>query len=290
MISLMLITSYSCTKTKVERLGVFDPFEDDDTPKDNFGSVVYFNEQSNDIVLINSATSVTSVIASNISEVYDLSLSYDKSKIAFINAQYDVVIMDTEGNIINEIDEPSSIRAVEWASDNTTLVYLYGNQIKKWGGTYPLPQYIPAVNIGVVNFSLSINGDLAVSFYAQGVYNYYGMTIIKLDGTEIDIQYNSLPTYISYSNQNNRFITVFGNDIGDVRGILTINADNTYSFDNNIFNYYNYASICADIPYRVDYKDSGDANNLYLIKDGENKLLTDFNNPSQYYLFYDWKQ
>ncbi|MCB0540084.1 MAG: hypothetical protein KDE33_21380, partial [Bacteroidetes bacterium] len=69
-----------------------------------------------------------------------------------------------------------------------------------------------------------------------------------------------------------------------------INADNTYSFDNNIFNYYNYASICADIPYRVDYKDSGDANNLYLIKDGENKLLTDFNNPSQYYLFYDWKQ
>ncbi|MCB0539715.1 MAG: hypothetical protein KDE33_19520, partial [Bacteroidetes bacterium] len=172
LISLMLITSYSCTKTKVERLGVFDPFEDDDTPKDNFGSVVYFNEQSNDIVLINSATSVTSVIASNISEVYDLSLSYDKSKIAFINAQYDVVIMDTEGNIINEIDEPSSIRAVEWASDNTTLVYLYGNQIKKWGGTYPLPQYIPAVNIGVVNFSLSINGDLAVSFYAQGVYNY----------------------------------------------------------------------------------------------------------------------
>ncbi len=288
----------SCEKTEIEDLGVFDPFAEEEEGPNNpqgasFGSVVYYHPTSKRIIHVNTATSTSSAVVTNLPSVGRLTLSFDKKKLAFINSQGNVEVWSMDGNLINTIDETSSIADVNWAPDNSTLIYLVDGLIKKSNASYSLPNYIPIANATKVDLSVSIDGDLAISYYGQqGFSTFQIVEIFRQNGDEMSITPTAyLPTTINFANNSGNYISLYGNNASTGKGNTVYSLfQNTPNQTAYFSNQNQYNSIQSSSNESMAFIKVGGAAELYFVEDGiKTYKLTSIQSSALTELVFDWK-
>lgn len=246
-------------------------------------------------------------------------VSHDGTKVAFLNASSQPVILGTDGKEIATLSNYSSVTKVDWSQDDKTLIILSNNQFYFYGPALNIPimtyKGTPFSNIyggyiDVHSFAVSPSNDLLYSFqiYESSYYsygNYYEKVIFKANGSTTDELLLSDSQYDQGSELN------FVNGTQDMAiGIKATNSPNLVgtlklyrygsSYSYTSFSSSSYPYICpiyrSDLSYFLaGQRDDSYSTERYVVASTRNgaygqrdvTLSQFYGSPGQLYL--DWK-
>lgn len=306
--AILIINIISCSDIILDLDEEFIELEED---SDTDGLVVYYDRFDNSVFSIETNGKNKKLIEdNNLSPINSISLSYDKEKVAWLNTDNEIYIYDINGTFIEKITPSGNVFKVEWVNfSENTLVYNEGMTLQKWGSTnYNLPPFenftdFTPPSFGFVanqflrsNFTISPNNDIAIHHYNfnNSIGYQHAIEIVKSNGEKLYKWSNILPYNMKFSNENNQYLSIFGDNFTSSGDISVI-----YRLDNNIqemnsftSGYYNLILSNSANEFIASSGFSnlldGSRNLVYTNSSSSAISITDFINNNQNITF-DWK-
>ncbi len=103
-------------------------------------------------------------------------VSHDGTKVAYLDANNNPVIIDVATKLSTTITDYSNVKKVEWSGDDKTLCILANNSIYFHGPALniPLLSFSGSGTPTIISFSVSAQGDVAYCYYTYTYDSYYG--------------------------------------------------------------------------------------------------------------------
>ncbi len=241
----------------------------------------------------------------------DVKISHNGKKIAYLLISNSPVIIDRDGNTIEELNQYTYVDQLDWSADDETLFMLINNDLEFYGPAMDIPDitipdFIPLVlgaNTSVISADISVYNDLA---YVVKYYDYPGgytsiMVIKENDGSNSErIVYGhgfDRISYVNFSGHAQDLAVGFSYDYGNEYGIVELYNNlksspyATYEFNDDHCSP-NYRS---DVNYYVAGNYDSYPNDHYFLRiartvTSESKIIDYENyNGNEHNFFIDWK-
>lgn len=260
---------------------------------------------NNDVYYLNNFDAAAAVRLTNSPTIVKsyVALSYDKSKIAYVeNGNKLVIIKTADGKVIDSKSGYTYINQIGWSGSDKSLFIREGNSLSYYGE----PLGFPDIDLNklyterLYSISLSKNGDW---IYIRDRYDFWNGTrrelvIVKANKEELTFigEFSPKMSYVQFSANGRDFVVGLIHSTGNYLDILELYNDysgipvQTWQSSEK----YSFPNYNRDVGYFVCGKTNTDGITMRLtaiytlLEAGKDKFRDEFNNTNNP-LFVDWK-
>jgi hypothetical protein len=176
---------------------------------------------NNDVYWLRNFDGVAKRITQTATVKHDIRQNYAHSRLAYLDANYSPVIIDTVGAMVKQLTTFKGVKQMDWTADDKTLYMLIGNDLQFYGPKPVVPAIEIEYNENVVSAVITKDLDLLYVVQTPTVYGIGTERLIKKnhDGTTITIRKPSGETghmeNIRLSKDGKHFILSYTNYPGE---------------------------------------------------------------------------
>jgi len=151
----LLSSCYSEDDIVIEKKKIITDVND----PDNNPQSIYFITGDSLFKAISNKT-IAKKLATDVGLRTELAISPDHSKVAYVNSNDDVVVIDSAGSVLNTYSFPTYGSKLKWAYNNTSLYCIASNQVEFIGGAFTHPPittsgiYVNLINVEIYSSNL----------------------------------------------------------------------------------------------------------------------------------------